>query len=102
MQERDWQPLDGGATLGQSGSEGGTIVLDDEHASGARITLERDTAHSVPFAITCGVYGWMVHTRFFSDRQTAQAAVDAMKPDLAALAAEPTADGCRDLVERYP
>jgi hypothetical protein len=35
----------------------------------ARITLERD-GHQ-PFAITCGSYGWMVHTSFFSGEEEA-------------------------------
>jgi hypothetical protein len=49
-----------------TGSEGGTIVLDEEHGLGARITLEKDGAIA-PFTITCGIYGWMAHTRFFSN-----------------------------------
>lgn len=61
------------------GSEGGVIVLDHEHADGARTTLERDTL-AAPFAVTCGIYGWMVHTRFFSDEARARADVAAM-PD---------------------
>lgn len=56
---------------GLRGSEGGHIVLDQERAEGARITLERDT-QSAPFAITCGVYGWLVHTRSFGDEATAR------------------------------
>lgn len=67
-----------------TGSEGGTIVIDEEHQHGARITLEQG-AGRVPYAITCGIYGSMVHTRFFGDRDTAFAAMDPMKRDLAAL-----------------
>ena len=60
-----WEPFDNGGTIGQEGSENGTIISDEEHLRGARITLERTTP-TAPFAITCGVYGWMVHTRFVS------------------------------------
>ena len=67
-----------------AGSEGGTIVLDEEHGLGARITLEKDGAIA-PFAITCGIYGWMVHTRFFSSLDEATRAYEAMKPELATI-----------------
>ena len=46
------------------------IRRDDEHALGARITLEEGGRH--PWSITCGVYGWMVHTRFFAAEQEAE------------------------------
>jgi hypothetical protein len=96
----DWQPFQNGETRGQPGSESGTVIVDDEHPSGARICLERDGR--APFAITCGVYGWMVHTRFFIEHDAANAAVRAMKVDLAALAANPSREGCGEFVERYP
>jgi hypothetical protein len=72
---------------GDQGSEGGQIVLDEEHdPCGARITLERD-AKTAPAAITCGLYGWMVHTRFFAELEAARRQYEAMKVDLAALVA---------------
>lgn len=80
-----WNAYESGRTRGTRGSEGGTIVLDDEHSDGARITLERDTLHNVPFAITCGIYGWLVHTRFFADEPGAAAAFDEMKAALARI-----------------
>lgn len=50
---------------------------------GARITLERS---SIPgsdgCAITLGIYGWMVHTRFFDTRAEADAAYDTMRAEL--------------------
>tara|TARA_R110000868_G_scaffold94569_1_gene260872 strand:+ start:8530 stop:8883 length:354 start_codon:yes stop_codon:yes gene_type:complete len=70
---------DGGVS--ETGSEGGTIMLDEEHDYGARITLERDS-HVAPFAITCGIYGWMVHTRYFRLESSARGAFEAMKSDL--------------------
>ena len=66
-----WVPFDRGSTIGQAGSECGVIVFDDEHELGARITLERNCAVA-PYAITCGIYGWFVHTRYL-DEQTAMA-----------------------------
>lgn len=94
------------------GSEGGVIIRDDEHDLGARITLERDAATS-PFAITCGVYGWMVHTAFFANEQEALQAYEAMRDDLIALMAnipdDPMTDeqisamgaGCSAFCDRY-
>jgi len=80
--ESDWIPYEDGTTVGAGGSEGGTIVRDELHPDGARITLER-TASGLP--ITCGVYGWMVHTRFFADESDAVAAYEEMKPALAEI-----------------
>lgn len=78
--ECDWHPYDRGASIGTKGSENGEILLDEEHDGGARITLERG-GHS-PFSITCGVYGTMVHTRYFSDEQEARSEFQAMKGGL--------------------
>ncbi len=84
MSGSTWHPLDDGATLGQTGSEEGMIVRDEEHSLGARITLER-AASVAPFAITCGIYGWMMHTRFFSTEAEAEAQYDLMKTGMSAL-----------------
>jgi hypothetical protein len=94
-----WQPFEEGHTLGRTGAEGGEIVLDDEHPGGARITLERGCLRA-PFAITCGVYGWLVHTRFVADEETAQHAVAAMKDALAAIVALIPPEDAPDEAER--
>ena len=110
----DWYPFADGSSLGQTGTDGGVIERDEAHGAGARITLER--GGFAAFSITCGVYGWMVHTRFFSTRDEAEAAYDAMKPELAAIAEgvpmedDPELDEKRDrvvamitdFVDRYP
>ena len=59
----EWITYEDGKTIGSTGSEGGVILRDEECPDGARITLEEETHMGVPFAITCGVYGWLVHTR---------------------------------------
>ena len=79
-----WLPFDGGASIGLVGSDGGVILRDDEYRGDARITLER--GGFAPFSITCGVYGWMVHTRFFSTLADAEREYAAMQPHLAAIA----------------
>ena len=109
----DWRQAENGSTAGQRGSEEGTIVRDEEHALGARITLERET-RAAPFAITCGIYGWMLHTRFFGDEAEAETEYARMREAIGALleAAERTAeadggkkvlyDGVSAFVERFP
>lgn len=87
-----WQPFEAGHTIGQTGTEGGRIIRDEEHPHGARITLEHDCIHA-PFAITCGIYGWMVHTCFFADQFTADGDFEQMKHDLDSIVAlVPTED----------
>lgn len=79
-----WHSFSDGVTLGMKGSENGETIRDEEHALGARITLEQN-ANIAPFTITCGVYGWMVHTRFFAKEDEAVAAYDKMKASLAEI-----------------
>ncbi|MDE6520354.1 MAG: hypothetical protein K2K91_07875 [Ruminococcus sp.] len=47
--------------IGEKGSENGVIILDEEYKNQCRITLEKCPEY---YAITCGVYGAMVHTVF--------------------------------------
>lgn len=89
------------------------MVRDEEHSLGARISLERDCGVA-PFAITCGIYGWMLHTRFLGSEDEAETQYEAMKSALAALleAADETAEidggrkvlmeGVSRFVEQYP
>lgn len=79
-----WKPFAGGSTLGQSGSQGETITWDEEYAGQVRLTLEQDESRSF-YAITCGIAGWMVHTRFFGTADEALAAFEEMRPALVEL-----------------
>jgi hypothetical protein len=76
-----WRPFREGQTIGERGSEDGVIVQDDEHVEGARITLEHDGVIA-PWSITCGVYGLLVHTRFFDTQEAAEVALADMKVGL--------------------
>jgi hypothetical protein len=80
----NWVPFDRGATVGQPGSEGGMIVRDEQHEVGARITLERDSV-SAPFTITCGIYGWFFHTRFFGSESEGVTEFARMQEGLASI-----------------
>jgi len=61
------------------GSEGGVVLADEEYEGACRITLERCPRYD---AITCGVYGAMVHT-VFRDPANSRAVYEAMKAELA-------------------
>lgn len=76
----DWSLANNGSCIGEVGSEGGIIIEDEEYANQyqCRITLE-DCTHR--FAITCGIYGSMVHTAFCG-KENAYTLYDAMKKDL--------------------
>jgi len=111
MGDSPWYTFENGETLGQHGSENGVILLDEEHTLGARITLERET-DVAPFAITCGIYGSMLHTRYLSLEEQARADYEGMKEALAALlevadddspeGRKAFSDGAVEFVERYP
>jgi hypothetical protein len=60
-----WIQFDEGKSIGQKGSEGGSIIRNEENTLGARVTLE-DKGDVAPFSITLGIYGLMFHTAFFS------------------------------------
>ncbi len=55
--------------------------FDEEHPLGARITLE-EGGTVAPWAITCGIYGWMVHTVFCASEEEARAKMYQMKAQL--------------------
>ena len=63
---------------GEIGSENGEILRDEKYKDACRITLEKCSQY---YAITCGVYGAMVHTAFADDSHY-QEIYDAMKNDL--------------------
>ena len=57
-----WRPYAHGTTVGQRGTQAGVIVRDEQHDGAARITPERDCCNT-PFAVTCAIQGWFVHTQ---------------------------------------
>ncbi|HXH69650.1 MAG TPA: hypothetical protein VNI60_04800 [Pyrinomonadaceae bacterium] len=81
INQTNWYDFDDGYSIGTSGSDGGLILRDEEHQSGARITLEEDGSFA-SFSITCGIYGWMFHTRYFSEEAEAIEEFELMKVDL--------------------
>lgn len=79
--QTSWYPFEDSKTIGTRGSENGIILLDEEHDIGARITLEKDGYHL--FALTCGIYGFMMLTGFASTEEEARVKYMAMRSDIA-------------------
>lgn len=72
---KKWISYKAGSSIGGLGSENGTILYDEEFDGGCRITMEKCPRY---YAITCGVYGSMVHT-VFRGADDAKDTYDAMK-----------------------
>src|SRR5215475_14325409 len=103
------------ALKGLAGSEGGIVTLDEEYRTSARITLETE-CKVAPYAITCGIYGWTCHTRFFESEAEARAEYEKMKVELARIVESiplvtdvdvdrrmaKTSDDIKAFVERFP
>ena len=64
-----WSAYKNGQSIGSQSKEGGVIVRDEELAAGARVTLKRGDNY---ISVSCNVYGWMDHTRFFGSITEAQ------------------------------
>jgi hypothetical protein len=75
-----WYPYKDGVTIGTIGSENGTIIMDEEHSLGARITLEQKEYQ--PYGITCGIYGNFVHTTWGSTQDEAVRTYENMKKEI--------------------
>lgn len=76
---KEWTMYEDGATIGTSGSEDGRIIADEEFDETCHITLEECPMYH---AITCGIYGAMVHTCFCAPEKS-MAVYEAMKAELA-------------------
>ena len=79
--ETNWYDYDEGYSIGTSGTDGRIIERDEEYNFAARMTIEEDGSFA-PFSITCAIYGWMSHTRFFSAEPEANEEFDQMKIEL--------------------
>jgi hypothetical protein len=77
----NWEIFDQGFTINQLGSENGIIIRDEVFPDYSRITLEKDTP-TAPFAITCGIFDWLVHTRYFASQKQADSEFELMKKEL--------------------
>jgi hypothetical protein len=74
-----WSAYKTGQSAGRASAGGDTVLRDEEHTSGARVTLKRGGSY---ISVTCNVYGWMNHTRFFESVPEAQREYALMKSSL--------------------
>lgn len=104
----NWFSYDNGNTIGSVGAEGGVILRDEEYEAGVRLTLKRDSQF---VSVSCSIYGWMDHTRFFGTEVEAQREYLLMKPPLANMVENILSAGRSDIkmweaiadfVRRYP
>ena len=90
----NWFAYEDGDSIGRVGAEGSIILRDEEHQGGARITLKRGTNY---VSVSCSVYGWMDHTRFFGTVIEAQREYLLMKPSLSNMVENILSAGGSDL-----
>lgn len=58
----NWVEYKQGGSIGSISAEGGVILVDEEHESGGRMTLKQGKTF---LSVSCHIYGWIDHTRFF-------------------------------------
>ncbi len=92
--EPSWYAYEGGATIDEVGPERGLIVRDEEYGdpeddedADARLTLEQGRADNPGWFVTATLYGWLFHTHRAASESAANTAYDAIKGELAQLAA---------------
>jgi hypothetical protein len=103
-----WLAFDNGRSAGSVSSDGGVILREDQLSQGAHITLKRGASY---ISVSCNIYGWMDHTRFFSGITEAEREFITMKPALEKVLmviAAPALNDIKaweaisDFVARYP
>jgi hypothetical protein len=89
-----WSAYDNGRSIGKLSAEGGLIMRDEEHSGGARITFKRGSGY---ISVSCNLYGWVDHTRFFGTASDAQREYVAMKAAITQVLDVVTAEGVKDI-----
>lgn len=90
----NWVPYDEGNSIGKTSAEGGVILRDEEHPRGARITLKQGKTF---IAVSCHIYGWIDHTRFFNTLTEAQREFVIMRAALGGLMDDVAASSANDV-----
>jgi len=75
----NWQPYNHGRSIGVKGSEGSTIVRDEEHPLGARMTIKQGQDY---VSVSCNISGKIDHTRFFKEMRAAEIEYANMQKEL--------------------
>lgn len=75
-----WKPYNRGRSIGIKGAEGSTIVRDEEHPLGARMTIKQGNDY---VSVSCNISGKIDHTRFFKEMRGAEREYANMQKELA-------------------
>ena len=89
-----WSIHNHGRTIGTVSAEGGTILSDESHDGGARITLKRGESY---ISVSIHIRGWMDHTRFFNTDADAQREYRAMRSAVVAVLNVINTEGVNDI-----
>ena len=90
----NWVAFDKGNSIGKVSAEGGVILRDEEHPRGGRVTLKQGKTF---ISVSCNIYGWIDHTRFFHTLPDAQREYVIMKNILGSMMEDILAAGKNDL-----
>jgi hypothetical protein len=90
----NWNPYNNGNSIGTTGAEGGVILRDEEHERGGRVTLKQGSNY---ISVSCHIYGWIDHTRFFYTVADAQREYVIMKNMLGSMLDDILAAGANDI-----
>ena len=86
----NWVLYDDGRSIGRVGFEGGVVLRDEEHVDGARLTLKHGDNY---ISVSCNIYGWINHTRFFGTVPDAERDFVMMKSELGEMMKNLAASG---------
>lgn len=90
----NWFAYDNGSSIGKAGAEGGVILRDEEHSGGGRVTLKQGGNY---VSVSCNIYGWIDHTRFFYNVADAQREYVIMKNILGSMLDDILSAGAGDI-----
>ncbi len=90
----NWVAYDNGNSIGKVSAEGGVILRDEQHTRGGRVTLKQGKTF---ISVSCYIYGWIDHTRFFYTVADAQREYVIMKNILGSMLDDILAAGAKDI-----
>ena len=76
----NWFSYGNGDRVSSVSADGGVVLRDEVHEAGVRLTMKRCKSC---VSVSCSIYGWMHHIRFFDTVTDAQREFLLMKPPLA-------------------
>ena len=90
----NWVAYKDGMSIGKISAEGGVILVDEEHESGGRMTLKQGKTF---ISVSCHIYGWIDHTRFFNSINDAKREYILMKKFMTHMLEDILSAGAEDI-----